>query len=55
MELFRQFLQTEFSEENIEFWVSCEEFKSTPDSDVVMRAQEIYQDFVAVQAPREVY
>jgi hypothetical protein len=52
--LFREFLRTEFSEENIEFWIVCEEYRSLRPSKMSERAQEIYNDFVAVQAPREV-
>ncbi|XP_064650359.1 regulator of G-protein signaling 3-like isoform X2 [Lineus longissimus] len=54
LNLFREFLRTEFSEENIEFWIVCEEYSSLKPSKMSERAQEIYNDFVAVQAPREV-
>jgi len=54
LNLFREFLRTEFSEENIEFWIVCEEYRSLKPSKMNERAQEIYNDFVAVQAPREV-
>ncbi len=55
LELFREFLRTEFSEENIEFWIACEEYKNTKSSKHLgPSAQKIYSDFVAVQAPHEV-
>ncbi|XP_013382309.1 uncharacterized protein LOC106153075 isoform X1 [Lingula anatina] len=52
--LFQEFLRTEFSEENIEFWIACEEFKNTKLSKLADKAQKVYSDFVAVQAPKEI-
>ncbi len=52
--MFRDFLRTEFSEENVEFWIACEEYKSVPTNKLAMQANRIYSDFVAVQAAREV-
>lgn len=52
---FRSFLRTEFSEENIDFWFACEDFKSTASpEDRNWKAQEIYQEFIQPAAPREV-
>ena len=53
-ELFREFLRTEFSEENLEFWVACEEYKTIGPDKLDAQAQKIFTDFVAIQAPREV-
>lgn len=52
---FRDFLRSEFSEENIDFWLTCEDFKSTasPD-DLRWKAEEIYQEFIQPTARREV-
>ncbi|XP_076343564.1 uncharacterized protein LOC143243788 isoform X2 [Tachypleus tridentatus] len=52
--LFRAFLSREFSEENIEFWLACEEFKKSRVGKLSSKARKIYNDFIAVQAPREV-
>jgi len=52
--LFRLFLQREFSEENIDFWTACEEYKKLRDAKQPGQARQIYNDFVAVQAPKEV-
>lgn len=53
--MFRLFLQREFSDENIEFWVACEDYKKITDIDkLILRAKQIYADFVAFQAPKEV-
>ena len=44
----------EFSEENLEFWIACEEYKQQKSAKLEARANKIFTDFVAVQAPREV-
>lgn len=52
---FRAFLKTEFSEENLEFWLACEEFKKIRSTaKLATRAHRIFEEFVDVQAPREV-
>ncbi|XP_060940316.1 regulator of G-protein signaling 18 [Limanda limanda] len=55
VETFSQFLRTEFSEENIQFWLACEEFK-TIDSEtkLLSKAQCIYTVFIESEAPKEV-
>ncbi|XP_071773757.1 regulator of G-protein signaling 18 [Centroberyx gerrardi] len=52
---FSQFLRTEFSEENIEFWLACEEYK-TIDSEtkLLSKAKYIYAVFIESEAPKEV-
>ncbi|PAV83567.1 hypothetical protein WR25_10849 [Diploscapter pachys] len=53
--LFRQFLKKEFSDENVDFWCACEEFKNIKDpKKLKQKAHEIYKEFVAEQAPKEV-
>lgn len=55
IELFRGFLRSEFSEENLEFWIACQEYKHCENSQMLPTlSQKIYGDFVAVQAPKEV-
>jgi len=52
---FREFLKSEFSEENIEFWIACDEYKNLrTSSNLTVPAQKIFAEFVAHQAPREV-
>ncbi|XP_074858928.1 regulator of G-protein signaling 8 [Carettochelys insculpta] len=52
---FRAFLKTEFSEENLEFWLACEEFKKTRSTaKLASKALRIFEEFIDVQAPREV-
>jgi len=55
VQLFRLFLQREFSDENIEFWLACEEFRHLNNSQqITPRAKQIYTEFVAIQSPKEV-
>jgi hypothetical protein len=54
LELFKGFLKSEFSEENVEFWIACEEFRCSGDANMQVFAHKIYGDFVAFNAPKEV-
>ncbi|XP_029938867.1 regulator of G-protein signaling 21-like isoform X1 [Salarias fasciatus] len=52
---FRSFLQSEFSDENIEFWLACEDFRSTTSPDeLCWKAEKIYQEFIQPAACREI-
>jgi len=53
---FREFLKSEFSEENVEFWIACEDYKNLKltTTNLTAPAQRIYSEFIAHQAPREV-
>ncbi|XP_036425461.1 regulator of G-protein signaling 8 [Colossoma macropomum] len=52
---FRAFLKTEFSDENIEFWLACEDYKKIKSpAKLVSKANKIYKEFIDVQAPKEV-
>ncbi|XP_062335523.1 regulator of G-protein signaling 20 isoform X1 [Osmerus eperlanus] len=52
---FRQFLRTEFSEENIVFWLACEELKKETNKSVVEeKVRQIYEDFISILSPKEV-
>ncbi|KAM7379000.1 hypothetical protein PAMP_004580 [Pampus punctatissimus] len=52
--LFRAFLISEFSEENIAFYLACEEYRETKPSKLVIKAKKIYDEFIGSDAPREV-
>ncbi|VDO04683.1 unnamed protein product [Rodentolepis nana] len=53
--IFREFLQGEFSDENLEFWIACQKYKYLTDVFIrKQRAQEIYDGFIAFQSQREV-
>ena len=54
LDLFRQFLRSEFSEENIEFWIACENYRLLPESNLEDSAREIFENFVTELAPKEV-
>ncbi|XP_029511395.1 regulator of G-protein signaling 5-like isoform X1 [Oncorhynchus nerka] len=52
---FRGFLRSEFSEENIEFWVACEDYKRTREtSKMAAKAKRIYKEFIQTGAHWEV-
>lgn len=52
---FRAFLKSEFCEENIEFWLACEDFKKTKSPQKLSsKARKIYTDFIEKEAPKEV-
>lgn len=52
--VFTNFLKSEFSEENMDFWVACEGYKKTAPSQLETKAKQIYQQFVEADAPQEV-
>ncbi|XP_051552918.1 regulator of G-protein signaling 21-like [Myxocyprinus asiaticus] len=55
VETFTQFLRTEFSEENIEFWLACEDFKTTESATKLLsNAKQIYAVFIDKEAPKEI-
>ncbi|XP_078422503.1 regulator of G-protein signaling 5-like [Cetorhinus maximus] len=52
---FKGFLRTEFSDENIEFWQACEDYRKTKsNSKLTSKAKKIFEEFIATHAPREV-
>ncbi|TWW58313.1 regulator of G-protein signaling 4 [Takifugu flavidus] len=53
-QVFASFLRSEFSEENMDFWVACEEYRKMAPSDLAARAQQIYQLYIESDAPKEV-
>ncbi|XP_061550633.1 regulator of G-protein signaling 21-like [Phycodurus eques] len=52
---FRQFLQSEHSEENILFWLACEEHKKMKNvPEMISSANRIYFEFVQTEAPKQI-
>ncbi|XP_064210642.1 regulator of G-protein signaling 3-like isoform X5 [Anguilla rostrata] len=52
---FRAFLRTEFSEENLEFWLACEDFKKIKSqSKMASKAKKIFSEYIAIQSCKEV-
>ena len=55
LDAFRTFLKSEFSEENAEFWLACEDFKKTESAEkIASKAKMIYSEFIDAEAPKEV-
>ncbi|XP_048865721.1 regulator of G-protein signaling 17 isoform X2 [Brienomyrus brachyistius] len=53
--VFREFLRSEYSEENLLFWLACEELKSEMDPNAIdEKAHIIYEDYVSILSPKEV-
>ncbi|XP_039979119.1 regulator of G-protein signaling 3-like isoform X4 [Xiphias gladius] len=53
--VFRHFLRSEFSEENLDFWLAVERFKRIrPLSKMAARAAKIYDEFISTNAARQV-
>lgn len=52
---FRAFLKSEFCEENMEFWLACEEFKCKKTKEVLAStAVDIYEQFIKTNSPQQV-
>jgi len=52
---FRDFLRTEFSEENVLFWLACEELKRETNAELIEeKARSIYEDYISILSPKEV-
>ncbi|XP_026709878.1 regulator of G-protein signaling 18 isoform X2 [Athene cunicularia] len=55
LDAFTKFLKTEFSEENIEFWIACEDYKKNKTAhELLPKAKIIYETFIQKDAPKEV-
>ncbi|KAB0342294.1 hypothetical protein FD754_019220, partial [Muntiacus muntjak] len=48
---FLRFLESEFSSENLRFWLAVQDLKKQPLQDVARRVEEIWQEFLAPGAP----
>ncbi|NXD40565.1 RGS18 protein, partial [Copsychus sechellarum] len=55
LDAFTKFLKSEFSEENIEFWIACEDYKKSRSAhELLPKAKTIYETFIQKDAPKEV-
>ncbi|XP_077450826.1 regulator of G-protein signaling 4 [Stigmatopora argus] len=52
--MFTSFLSSEFSQENMDFWIACEDFKNTSTCKLEKKAKLIYQQYVSTDSPNEV-
>ncbi|RXM32924.1 Regulator of G-protein signaling 18 [Acipenser ruthenus] len=51
---FTTFLKSQFSEENIEFWLACEDFKKNKSTKLASEAKQIYSVYIETEAPKAV-
>lgn len=55
IQIFQAFLKSEFSDENIEFWLVCEDYKKIRSSfRMSSRAKKIFKCYIQAEATREV-
>ncbi|XP_041127345.1 regulator of G-protein signaling 18-like isoform X2 [Polyodon spathula] len=54
LDTFTTFLKSQFSEENIEFWLACEDFKKNKSTKLASQAKKIYSVYIETAAPKEV-
>lgn len=55
LKLFQDFLRSEFSDENMEFWLACQDYRSSSSADELRsKARSIYEKFLQPSACREV-
>jgi len=53
--MFKTFLRSEYSEENMLFWMACEELKHETVPDIIEeKARSIYDDYISILSPKEV-
>jgi regulator of G-protein signaling len=52
--LFEDFLKSEVSQENLRFWLACENFKKSRHSEVAVNAAQIYDEFIKDLAAQQV-
>ncbi|XP_028295988.1 regulator of G-protein signaling 6-like [Gouania willdenowi] len=53
-DLFLKFLESEFSSENLRFWLAVQDLKRIPQQEVAQRAQDIWAEFLAEGAPSSI-
>lgn len=55
LQSFQDFLRSEFSDENVEFWLACQDYRSSSSADELRsKARSIYEKFIQPTACREV-
>ncbi|TNM97917.1 hypothetical protein fugu_014163 [Takifugu bimaculatus] len=55
IQIFQAFLKSEFSDENIEFWMVCEDYKKIRSSfRMSSRAKKIFKCYIQAEATREI-
>ncbi|EDV23229.1 uncharacterized protein TRIADDRAFT_27441, partial [Trichoplax adhaerens] len=51
---FQEFLKSEYSEENLLFWLACEDLKEASENDIHYKTKIIYDKFISTSSPSEV-
>ncbi|XP_061542411.1 regulator of G-protein signaling 19 isoform X6 [Phycodurus eques] len=52
--VFREFLRTEYSEENMLFWLACEDLKQEINKNIIEeKVRSIYEDYISILSPKE--
>lgn len=54
VQLFQDFLRSQYGEENLNFWLAVEEYKKVDEEGRAERARMIYEDYVSTLSPTEV-
>lgn len=54
VQLFQDFLRSQYGEENLNFWLAVEEYKTVEEEGRAERARVIYEDYVSTLSPTEV-
>lgn len=54
LEIFRKYMRSEFSDENIDFWLAVEDYRASDESEFEKKANIIFKTFVAKSAARAV-
>ncbi|XP_043941262.1 regulator of G-protein signaling 1-like [Protopterus annectens] len=53
--VFKAFLKSEYSDENIQFWLACEDYKRTKSpGQMASKAQKIFEEFVQEDSSKEI-
>ena len=52
--MFQEFLQAQFSDENLRFWIEAEKYLNMTEEERMKRAKSLYEDFVSSISPCEV-
>ncbi|XP_077991356.1 regulator of G-protein signaling 17-like isoform X2 [Glandiceps talaboti] len=54
-DIFREFLKLEYSEENLLFWIACEDLRQLTDQEnIEEKSRLIYEDYISILSPKEV-
>ena len=52
--LFQEFLQSQYSDENLRFWLAADDYQSRSPDERKETARKVYEDFISTISPCEV-